>query len=394
MQSTVNTLILILLWLFLPLVTNAQTTYPESEHPDNLPTGLSYQSGPGSNNADYNWMYPYGTKFTVKVNANRNLELVTTKYPNGELMFRQFDPANSVWSPWHKVLMAVNGKAGLGTSNPEGDLHISKNRASIYIDNLSTSNWSFLRFKGPGTNYWDIGQYSDNDFLEFRPKGSSEKRMLLFQDGVLKTSNKIDITASGDGQELIRFSTDRPWAFEQEGISSATSLVLKSIVGGKVFRIKDVNNFEAFHIGASSGNAYFAGNVGIGTTTPDSKLTVNGIIHSQEIKVTVDAGADYVFEPDYDLQSLAELNNYIKQYKHLPEVPSAAEMEEEGIELSKMNILLLKKIEEMTLHLIKQEERIEEQNDKLAEQDDLIHNQNDLLKDLLIRIKNLENSKN
>ena len=78
-------------------------------------------------------------------------------------------------------------------------------------------------------------------------------------------------------------------------------------------------------------------------------------------------GPDYVFEPDYDLQTLKELAKYIKQNKHLPEVPSANEMEEEGIELSKMNILLLKKIEELTLHLINQEERIEELEKKLEE---------------------------
>ncbi|HRK55438.1 MAG TPA: tail fiber protein [Cyclobacteriaceae bacterium] len=101
------------------------------------------------------------------------------------------------------------------------------------------------------------------------------------------------------------------------------------------------------------------GNVGIGTTTPDSKLTVKGVIHAQEVKVDLNGSVapDYVFERDYPLTSLEELKSYIDQNKHLPEVPSAKEMEEEGINLKEMNLLLLRKIEEMTLHLIDQNQQ-------------------------------------
>ncbi len=102
-----------------------------------------------------------------------------------------------------------------------------------------------------------------------------------------------------------------------------------------------------------------AGNVGIGTTSPDEKLTVKGTIHAQEARVDLSVpGPDYVFEKNYKLTSLSEIQKYIAVNKHLPEVPSAKEMEEKGINLSEMNMLLLKKVEELTLHLIKQEERI------------------------------------
>jgi hypothetical protein len=95
------------------------------------------------------------------------------------------------------------------------------------------------------------------------------------------------------------------------------------------------------------------GNVGIGTYSPDAKLAVKGTVHAQEVKVDLSVpGPDYVFNSDYNLLSLEEIKTYIDQYKHLPEVPSAKEMEANGVQLGEMNMLLLKKIEELTLHMI------------------------------------------
>jgi hypothetical protein len=104
------------------------------------------------------------------------------------------------------------------------------------------------------------------------------------------------------------------------------------------------------------------GNVGIGSSSPSEKLTVNGTIYGKEVKVDLSVpGPDYVFEKDYSLTSLDELKSYIEANKHLPEVPSAKEMEQNGINVGEMEMLLLKKIEELTLHLIQQNLRITEQ---------------------------------
>jgi hypothetical protein len=100
------------------------------------------------------------------------------------------------------------------------------------------------------------------------------------------------------------------------------------------------------------------GNVGIGTFNPEDKLTVNGRIKANEIRVNGQQIPDYVFEPHYRNLSLSELEAYIKKYKHLPEIPSAREAEKNGIELGEMNKILLKKIEELTLHLIEQDKEI------------------------------------
>ncbi|BFM42783.1 hypothetical protein CFS9_14240 [Flavobacterium sp. CFS9] len=109
------------------------------------------------------------------------------------------------------------------------------------------------------------------------------------------------------------------------------------------------------------------GRVGIGTTSPDSELTVAGKVHAQEVKVTVNAGTvpDYVFANDYKLKSLEEVERYIKQNSHLPEIPSAKEIEKNGLMLAEMNLSLLKKMEEMTLYMIEQNKKIEKQNEKI-----------------------------
>lgn len=102
------------------------------------------------------------------------------------------------------------------------------------------------------------------------------------------------------------------------------------------------------------------GNVGIGTINPDAKLAVKGVIHAQEVKVDLSVpGPDYVFEKDYNLTPLKDLEAYIARHKHLPEVPSAQEMEANGLYLKEMNLLLLKKVEELTLHMIQMEKKLE-----------------------------------
>ncbi|MBK7885624.1 MAG: hypothetical protein IPJ81_18910 [Chitinophagaceae bacterium] len=101
------------------------------------------------------------------------------------------------------------------------------------------------------------------------------------------------------------------------------------------------------------------GKVGIGTTTPQSALAVKGTITAQEVEVTINGWADYVFQNDYKLKPLHEVEQFIKENKHLPEVPSEKEVKENGNNLGKMDAVLLQKIEELTLYLIEQNKSIE-----------------------------------
>ena len=105
-----------------------------------------------------------------------------------------------------------------------------------------------------------------------------------------------------------------------------------------------------------------SGNVGIGIANPGSfKLAVEGKIGAREIQVTLqNPFPDYVFDSKYKLKSLYNLENYISQNKHLPGMPSAAEVEKKGgIELGQMNTKLLEKIEELTLYIIELNKKVE-----------------------------------
>lgn len=100
------------------------------------------------------------------------------------------------------------------------------------------------------------------------------------------------------------------------------------------------------------------------------RLFVKDGIKTEKIKVefaNAAGWADYVFSKDYSLMSLSDVKKFISLNKHLPEIPSAEEVVKNGVELKEMNVLLLKKIEELTLHLIDVSERLEKQNDKIKQ---------------------------
>jgi len=129
-------------------------------------------------------------------------------------------------------------------------------------------------------------------------------------------------------------------------------------------------------------NASFFGWVGIGTTSPQSELAVNGTITSKKVKVTLTGWSDYVFNDDYHLRPLNEVERYIQQNHHLPEVPSAEEVKKDGLDVGDNQATLLKKIEELTLYVIEQNKKLEEQYRKQENQNLMLDKLNQAVKDL------------
>ena len=125
-----------------------------------------------------------------------------------------------------------------------------------------------------------------------------------------------------------------------------------------------VRNSDNKHLLDIKDNGY----VGIGTTNPQSLLSVKGKISAQEVQVTLNGWSDFVFFDSYRLRPLSEVETFIQENKHLPDVPSAAVVEKEGVNLGEMDAILLRKIEELTLYMIeikKENESLKREIEKL-----------------------------
>jgi hypothetical protein len=166
------------------------------------------------------------------------------------------------------------------------------------------------------------------------------------------------------------------WGYKFAGWTISTGESMKSVnyeVNGLAVNTSILSNIQDFVPNMDETHQVnnfliMANNVGIGTLSPDEKLTVKGKIHTQEVRVDMAgplAVPDYVFSNSYNLKSLQEVEEYIKQNSHLPEIPSAKEIEKNGLMLAEMNMSLLKKIEELTLYMIemkKESEKIISEN--------------------------------
>jgi hypothetical protein len=119
---------------------------------------------------------------------------------------------------------------------------------------------------------------------------------------------------------------------------------------------------------AVSGGLY-ATSIGIGTSNPNTayKLNVNGGILAEKVKIISSVGADFVFEDDYNLPALSEVESFVKENKHLPEIQSAEEMKNGGLDMGEFQIKLLQKVEELTLYVIELEKKTARLENELNE---------------------------
>jgi hypothetical protein len=153
--------------------------------------------------------------------------------------------------------------------------------------------------------------------------------------------------AANEGGEVILLGASTHPNFHMDNFSGRLRFFNGSV--GEI-----INMFSNGHVG-------IANRLSIGTyTTGNYKLVVEGKVGAREVVVTTAPWADYVFASNYKLRPLSEVARFIEENKHLPEVPTAAEVAKNGNSLAETDALLLRKIEELTLYAIEQHKQLQE----------------------------------
>ncbi len=282
------------------------SSYSESSNGNNVGNLILF--GDGGNGAGWQsairWSGMDGFNPTGGVRTNAEITVAdVSSYGIADLVFKTKGSLDDLM-PTEKMRITKNGNIGIGTTNPQVNADITTRASAMLLPNNSGStNTGILRI-GYFDHSW-AGVQLDMGIYNDHSYG---------YPGWIQARNPTD------------YSINRNLLLNPNG-----------------------------------------GNVGIGINNPDSKLVVNGLIRSEEVKVEIINGPDYVFNNDYELRTLQETKEYIAKNKHLPEIPSAQEMETNGVELGEMNMRLLKKIEELTLYQIELMEEMEAMKKELRE---------------------------
>jgi len=289
------------------------------------------------------------------------------------------------------MTLKTNGNVGIGTTTPNAKLDVNGNinvNGNLALEDI---------ILGKGSKQFILHtqmQFPNNPpILHIAPKKSDNSDFDWDKQITFKHDGNVGIGGANPSQAL---TVQGKIAVYPQGITSdekyhGNLIITKPAGSGQYINlirqdsypwsIGTVYNNNNFAIGAgkitdSEFTAPFFtigtnGSVGIGIATPSTtyKLDVKGAIRACDLRIEVAQGCDYVFADDYNLMSLSELNDFVKTNRHLPEVAPAIQMESEGINMSEMSTLLLKKIEELTLYVIELEKKnnvLESRLDALA----------------------------
>jgi hypothetical protein len=281
-------------------------------------------------------------------------------------------------------------KVGVGITNPSELFQI--NGGALKIGNSSSANDRAVNMLKIGDgSYIQIGEWEADDKLSFKANsynftggnvgiGTTNPTQKLHVNGSTIITGSLGV---GTSNPLQRLQLGDEFVFHDEGTKY---LGRNMYFDASVYNDRKIKNGFSSAIRYSSnsiglfiygdGNAgtivqqtgnitlFANGNVGIGTTnTQNNKLAVKGKILCEGMDVVTNVpSADYVFADNYNLLSLADVAAFIKKYRHLPDIPSAKEFKENGYNMVKMDEILLKKVEELTLYTIDLDKQINMKN--------------------------------
>ena len=269
-----------------------------------------------------------------------------------------------------------NGFVGIGTSTPMFKQHVKLSDGFSVIQRENIANYTGHYYvTGPDNaityNFFTGLRENSGNYSIYNGQRNADAITVKLDNnyvgiGVPNPSNKldVDITTNTEPKKVSLFTN-----LGTNAVNTPVGGIRFSWYGTNNAEIQMVRGFGAsdgaglsFHTSGEGGVSVErmridkSGNVGIGTSDPQSRFAVNGGIRAKEVKVEAVNWPDYVFNSTYQLPSLTSIKEYIESNKHLPGVPSASEVAEEGVNLGETNKVLLKKIEELTLYLIKKDE--------------------------------------
>jgi hypothetical protein len=247
-----------------------------------------------------------------------------------------------------KFVVARDGSVGLGGTWPS--------YARLQFDN-ALGNKIMMYDNGNNVGY-GFGVTANNlsmyipyqNGVKFSLRSNSPdgaERFSVLHDGKTVIGSRLYVGANGteNGYSLVHF---------KNGTTSNGGIIRASKGSSELGDAPLILQSSVLSVQSSGQTRLFvnsSGNVGIGTTNLPYKLCVNGAIRAKEVRVET-GWADYVFEPDYTLRPLAEVEAYIRKNKHLPDVTPAADIQRDGLQVGEQMTQMMRKIEELTLYVI------------------------------------------
>jgi hypothetical protein len=270
------------------------------------------------------------------------------------------------------------GNVGIGTSQPTEKLDVrgaARIDSTLRIgDSLTVQNSARVGedLIVTGNTYLKSDIFVTGD-IHLNAATTEDEILLVGTDGILKKGGGLQAAMYHQNVQVQDFCRDGNSGYT----TPANPIWLNS--PGKIYASRDCVPDVKVGIGNSNPQAKLhitLNNNAVGVNTHALlvqrsngdkilQLTEDGLLQAREIKVDVASWPDYVFDGNYVLMPLDEVAAYIEQFEHLPGVPSACEMEQEGMNITQTNVLLLEKIEELTLYMIELQNQLKTQQEKI-----------------------------